>query len=75
MFATCTQTENSENPAAPSNIPDISWTSAGLDSSQVLSMVFLSDNSVLAGTNYIFFKSSDNGQNWNFVDQYVSELD
>ncbi|MFZ0455925.1 MAG: hypothetical protein WAM24_19410 [Ignavibacteriaceae bacterium] len=73
MFASCTQTEKSENPAADSAVPDISWTSSGLDSCQVLSLVFLSDNSLFAGTNYGLYKSADNGQSWNFVNQDVSE--
>lgn len=50
MFAACTQTEKEKNPVAPSVLPDIVWTSSGLDSSQVLLMVFLPDSSVLAGT-------------------------
>jgi hypothetical protein len=73
IFAACTQTEKSGNPAAPSNIPDIRWTSAGLDSCQVLSLVVLSYSSLLAGTNYGLYKSSDNGHSWSFVNQDLSK--
>ena len=72
IFITCTGTENNLNPVTP-DVKDISWTSGGLDSSEVLSVIFLSYNYALAGTNYGLYRSSDNGRSWNYVDQDVSK--
>ncbi len=73
IFAACTQTDKEVNPVASPAVPDVSWTSTGLDSSEIFSMVFLKDNSGLAGTNYGLYKSSDNGQSWNYINQDISE--
>lgn len=44
--------------------PDFHWLPAGLDSNSVVSLYQTSNGSILAGTNYGLFISSDSGSSW-----------
>ena len=72
IFICCSGNDKKDNPVSPS-LPDVEWTQQGLDSCMVYSLIFSPAGSLFAGTNYGLYKSSNNGQKWNLIDQDISK--
>lgn len=52
--------------------PEIICNQKGLDSCRVYSIIFPADLNILAGTDKGLFNSSDNGENWFYLNQDLS---
>ncbi len=69
VLYSCRKTENSvlETPS------EITWQKNGLDSCMVYALEFTANETFLAGTNYGLYRSVDNGNNWNYINQDIFE--
>ena len=69
-FIACSKNDDSTNPIKDPP-GDISWELQGLDSCMVLSLAVSPGGSLLAGTDYGLYKSTDDGLNWIHSEQYL----